>query len=688
MVAYSIRQLNGTVFGRMLLYVVLPTLLVFVVVIVLGTRAGFDSLRTVAEERLQIQADLSASRLEMELERATLTAQRMADAQVAGMFGDREASLELARSVLEGASDFTASYIGYEPDADQQDADSLGKLPAEAMDEQGRFIPYWFVVPDGRRTIELEPMVELITSLYYQGAKDNFLSTRKAAPLVTEPYVYQKKMIVEQVYPIIIDGEFKGIAGIDFALADVEARLRRLAERKQVDFFLISSGGRFIASTTDPERESSEDTEGLLKTQAVVDTDYAETFADLMTVRKGTKLELLTDPLDGEDYYFAAAPIAIGGWTLILRESEAAILAPIWNQLSFRLTLAIIGVSIIISLLLVMSYRVGSRVRTAAEAAERIAHGDLTREVQASAVHDETGSLLCAIHRMTENLNNLVGQVKQSSVQLNSTATELAATSRQQEATASNFGASTNQIAAATRQISATSIELVQTMQEVHHSAVDAAELATSGRNGLHEMESDMGGLQQATTSISEKLAVINQKATNITGVVTTITKVADQTNLLSVNAAIEAEKAGEYGVGFLVVAREIRRLADQTASATLDIEQMVQQMQAAVSEGVMEMDRFTDKVRRSVEGVAEISQQLEEINERVNTNTGRFEHVNESMRSQSQGAEQISSAMTQLTEGASQTADAAGEYSKAAEELRDAISDLQSSIATFRLSE
>jgi methyl-accepting chemotaxis protein WspA len=167
---------------------------------------------------------------------------------------------------------------------------------------------------------------------------------------------------------------------------------------------------------------------------------------------------------------------------------------------------------------------------------------------------------------------------------------------------------------------------------------------------------------------------------------VTTITKVADQTNLLSVNAAIEAEKAGEYGVGFLVVAREIRRLADQTASATLDIEQMVQQMHSAVSAGVMEMDRFTDHVRHSVTDVVKISRQMEEIIESVDANTARFERVHESMQSQSQGARQISEAMAGLTENATQTAQAASEYSRAAMDLREAIGSLQSVVESFRL--
>src|SRR6267142_1952453 len=135
-------------------------------------------------------------------------------------------------------------------------------------------------------------------------------------------------------------------------------------------------------------------------------------------------------------------------------------------------------------------------------------------------------------------------------------------------------------------------------MDEVSHVAAAAAERAISGQGGLEVMDGAMRLLADSTTSIGSKLAVISERARNINVVVTTITKVADQTNLLSINAAIEAEKAGEAGLGFLVVAREIRRLADQTAVATLDIEQMVRHMQEAVSAGVMEMDKFNEDVR------------------------------------------------------------------------------------------
>jgi methyl-accepting chemotaxis protein WspA len=265
-----------------------------------------------------------------------------------------------------------------------------------------------------------------------------------------------------------------------------------------------------------------------------------------------------------------------------------------------------------------------------------------------------------------------------------STATQISATSMEQEATVNNLSSSTAEIAAAVKEISATSQELGSTLQEINLAAVRASSLAERGRVGLSAMDSTMRRLSGSTGSISTKLSVIREKASDINGVVTTITKVADQTNLLSVNAAIEAEKAGEYGLGFLVVAREIRRLADQSAVATLDIEQMVRHMHAAVSAGVMEMDKFADEVRGSVSTVADINGQLGEIIEEVQRLGGRIESVSEGMSSQAQGAAQISEAMSRLTESARQTASSVKEFNSATHSLREAVSGLKEEISSF----
>ncbi|MDD5679241.1 MAG: methyl-accepting chemotaxis protein [Kiritimatiellae bacterium] len=299
---------------------------------------------------------------------------------------------------------------------------------------------------------------------------------------------------------------------------------------------------------------------------------------------------------------------------------------------------------------------------------------------------DETGQLWHSMSAMADSLNSLVGQVKRSSVQLVSTATEIEATAQEQESVVADFGSSTTQVATASKEISATSQELSQTMETVKNVAEGAATLADTGRAGLAGMDASIRQLVKASVSVSDKLAAINQKAGTISGIVTTITKVADQTNLLSLNAAIEAEKAGKYGQGFAVVAREIRRLADQTAVATLDIERMVKEMQSAVAAGVMEMDKFSSEVGRGTEAIEAISRPLVDIIAQVKDLTPKFEMVNDGMRAQSQGAQHISQSLAQVSKGAVETSESLRRFNEATVQLRDAAQRLQAEVEKFKV--
>jgi methyl-accepting chemotaxis protein WspA len=311
--------------------------------------------------------------------------------------------------------------------------------------------------------------------------------------------------------------------------------------------------------------------------------------------------------------------------------------------------------------------------------------GDLTARVAVTS-QDELGRLACGINAFIAKIQAVVSKVRESSLQVLATASEIAATSRQQEQTVTGLSSATTEVAAAVREISATGTELSGTMDEVNGRANQAASLASSGQRSLGDMERTMQQLVTSTASISGKLGTIREKADNINMVVTTITKVADQTNLLSINAAIEAEKAGEFGRGFLVVAREIRRLADQTAVATLDIEGIVRLMQEAVAAGVMQMDKFSDEVRTSVARVADVNTVTGQVIAEVTGLSDRFRQVNEGMRNQAVGAGQINEAMGSMTGDIRRTAAAVEEFNRATAHLRESIELLNKEIAQFKV--
>lgn len=309
---------------------------------------------------------------------------------------------------------------------------------------------------------------------------------------------------------------------------------------------------------------------------------------------------------------------------------------------------------------------------------------DLSRRLDVQSA-DELGDLARAFDSTLARLAELVARITTAATALSDVASDITSAAQKQKKTSSEFGASTNQIAASTNEITATSRGLLETISQVTATTVATADVAVGGRNDLERMEAAMQSLSTATASISGKLAVIAERANNIGAVVTTITQIADQTNLLSLNAGIEAEKAGEHGLGFSVVAREIRRLADQTAVATRDIERIVKEMQNSVSSGVMEMDRFDAQVRTGVTETTRIGDQLGGLIKGVETLRPRLEQAEQGMQSQVLGASQINDAMRQLREIAMVSGESSNRLQATSTTLLSAIESLQSEVAKFR---
>lgn len=526
------------------------------------------------------------------------------------------------------------------------------------------------------------------------------VAKKTGQPYVTEPYYDDgggNISMVSLTRPCFdAQGRFIGVSGVDVSLD----RIRRLVsdlrcegehEQGEDEFsFLVSRGGRVITHP-DIAKMLGKGNPGA----EIKDLPEGTTVADQPS---GMKLVYLNG--QPRRLYWDIVPTS--GWKVVFNVPNSVVSGPVHNLAFQAGLLGLGGLAVSLLVLTLIARNISRPLVRLTEIAQTVADGNLYGARQeldkfagpsADSVKkntatqaDETGRLLHAIRTMMGNLCALLGQVQRSSVQIMSSTTQIAAAAKQQETTVNTFGGSTSQIAASVKEISATSQELLGTMNTVSEVAVQTADVAASGRTLLQSRQETLNQLIEATGSISGKLSVISQRAGDINLVVTTINKVADQTNLLSINAAIEAEKAGEYGLGFLVVAREIRRLADQTAVATLDIERMVREMQTSVSSGVMEMDKFSQEVRRAVEEMGGLTGQLNQIIQQVQALTARFEEVNEGMRSQSQGAGQISEAMIHLNDAARQTAASLGEFNKVTQHLSDAVVGLKDQVLRFKI--
>lgn len=319
-----------------------------------------------------------------------------------------------------------------------------------------------------------------------------------------------------------------------------------------------------------------------------------------------------------------------------------------------------------------------NRVYQALDSTKTLAEGNLSARMPLKGDNSDFDQLAQSFNQMAQTFETMMGRIKHLGISLTSSATEIASASKEQEVIIVEQEATTREIAIAANEISSTAKEFANTMNDISQVADQTSHLALTGKDSLTNMEGIMRQMVDASSNIAAKLAILNEKATNITSVITTITKVADQTNLLSLNASIEAEKAGEYGRSFAVIAREIRRLADQTAVATLDIEKIVNEIMTAISSSVMGVDDFTQEIREGVNQVGTVSGQLAKIIEQVQAFTARFELVNQGMQAQSTGAEQINEAIAQLSQTAQQTSESIHHFHRTIQELNSAANELR----------
>ena len=388
------------------------------------------------------------------------------------------------------------------------------------------------------------------------------------------------------------------------------------------------------------------------------------------------------------DFYRVAAPVqqADGrpaGAVLVTISTQSSRDVLWWQAAGALASSLVVGLPGVLAALW-LARSIANPVQQSLQMAESIAAGDLTGSMPAGG-DDEVGRLLGAFGRMTHSLSGLIGRIQAAGERLSNVESDAADALSRQDRAVRNFSGLAMEISSAATEISATSEQLLGATSEVTEAAREAARVADEGRGGLESMTASMQHLDEAMNAFTRKLSTISQRASGITSVVTTIAKVADQTNLLSVNATIEAEKAGESGRGFRIVAQEIRRLADQTALATKDIERMVRDMQAAVSSGTMEMDRFRNEVSQRIAEVSEVSEKLGRIIEPVQSVTRSLEHVHEGMQSQSLGARQIRDAMESLRTGAGESASSMAVFTSTLSELRRSISELNTEASRFR---
>ena len=366
---------------------------------------------------------------------------------------------------------------------------------------------------------------------------------------------------------------------------------------------------------------------------------------------------------------------------------EATLQAEHDEQSALRLLIIIAVISMIFGIglaMLIIRNLLGS-IRSATQSAEVIASGDLTNDISSNGT-DEIGRLLSALSVMRNNLYNMVSEMNDSSTQLAAASEELAAVSEQTNQNIHNQQSEVEQAATAINEMTATIQEVAQNASNTSEAAASANSSTVEGQHVVQQTVSSINDLARDIEGASEVVHELESHSEKIGGVLDVIKNIADQTNLLALNAAIEAARAGEQGRGFAVVADEVRTLASRTQESTAEIEAMINQLQTGASESVRVMGASSEKATISVDNATAAGRALQTITEAVSHISDMNTQIATAAEEQSSVAEEINRNITSVSDLGSQTAAGANETTSSSEELARLATNLQNLIAQFKV--
>ncbi|MCF8984345.1 HAMP domain-containing protein [Pseudomonas syringae] len=352
---------------------------------------------------------------------------------------------------------------------------------------------------------------------------------------------------------------------------------------------------------------------------------------------------------------------------------------------SVQMILAATALAMVLGILAawVITRQITTPLQETLEVVERVASGDLSRNLKVDR-KDELGKLQATIQRMTVSLRELVGGIRDGVTQIASAAEELSAVTEQTSAGVNSQKVETDQVATAMHEMTATVQEVARNAEEASEAAVTADRQARDGERVVNEAIAQIERLASAVGNSSEAMGALKQESDKIGSVLDVIKSVAEQTNLLALNAAIEAARAGEAGRGFAVVADEVRSLAQRTQKSTEEIEALIARLQSGTQQATTVMDSSRELSTSSVDLTRRAGGSLESITKTVSAIQAMNQQIAAAAEEQSATAEEINRSIINVRDVSEQTSAASEETAASSVELARLGNHLQVLVSRF----
>ena len=350
--------------------------------------------------------------------------------------------------------------------------------------------------------------------------------------------------------------------------------------------------------------------------------------------------------------------------------------------------IVVFGVSAFVVAVLVAFWIIASITKPLNEAvatADLIAAGDLTVRIENTGT-SETGQLLAAMKTMVDKLKGVMGDIKQASASVASGSEELSASSEEITRTMTDQSNRSSQIATSAEEMSQTVIDIAKNASNISQSSAETAEIARKGAEVVEKSVNESRTIVETVNASAHVMQSLGERSKQIGEIVDVINDIADQTNLLALNAAIEAARAGEQGRGFAVVADEVRKLAERTAKATAEISQMIGSIQGEVGSAVDAMSHTNEKVTVGLQYSIEAGEQLKSIVQSVTSLQNLVQQIATATEEMSTTSEAISGDIQAVANGAREISGGSDQIAQSSSELARLAGQLKNIVDQFKV--
>ncbi|MFB0953060.1 MAG: methyl-accepting chemotaxis protein [Aeromonadaceae bacterium] len=655
--------------------------------------------RRIAEQLLLARTDAAATTIRSYLHEAFIRSELMGrDLQFFDQYAKdneltapalRHTLVTKGRDALDMAQDILGIFVVMQPNAlAGSDAEFKGSaLEQTGSNAAGRQAFYWSRTEQGQpqiEAIEEEELADATPDAYGVAANEWANCALKSKQLcLMDPYLDEingKNMAMTSVIlPLQKNGEVEGILGMDLDLAPLQklvAEMDKQLYEGQGSVQLVSQHG-LIAAQSDSGLQQGDR----------LDQDPSAAKSGIMnwlqqaTVQhrwQGKTLEVMVPiELSGKNQY----------WTLLVRMPASAIFASteqlqlqLNQQFSAHLQQQILwGVSFTLLALFLITraaQRIAKPIRLVATRLQEIAHGegDLTQRIHLSQ-RDEVGLLAHRFNAFLERLHSTISEVVETAAGTRHGVIEASDLAQQTRSVLQSQSQEIDLVATACTQMHATAAEIAESAQQALNATQGAEAAAQQGLQVVAQTDQAMQHLMQEMSQTKPKVEALARNSTNINQILSVITAIAEQTNLLALNAAIEAARAGEQGRGFAVVADEVRSLAHRTQHSIGEIQSVIEQLQQGTQEVVSAILSGHQQAQTTQQQALASVAVLEKINEAIDTIHLMNEQIAQAVHEQSQVSNELSHNLSNIRgvshsiiQGADSSAHLSAELSSLAE--------------------